>query len=63
MPFKYAGEYVRELELRNIQEWCEYCQSGKKPIDTPAKPNRTSSMSGRNGYSAWLCTVSNKPKI
>jgi len=37
-PFKEAREFVRSLGLKGYDEWYEYCKSGNKPDDIPAKP-------------------------
>src|SRR5215211_699098 len=36
--FEEAREFVRELELKTVAEWWEYCKTGKKPYDIPANP-------------------------
>lgn len=38
-PFKQARKYVRELNLRSITQWREYCKSGNRPEDIPAGPH------------------------
>jgi hypothetical protein len=39
--FQEAREFVRKLGLKNHKEWTEYCKSGDKPEDIPAKPWET----------------------
>ena len=36
--YKYAKEFVQSLGLSTIQEWQEFCKSGKKPEDIPTNP-------------------------
>jgi len=38
--FESAREFVRSLGLKSRKEWQTYYQSGKKPDDIPANPNR-----------------------
>jgi hypothetical protein len=40
LPFEEAREYVRNLKLRTVEEWWEYCKSGKKPLYIPSAPER-----------------------
>jgi hypothetical protein len=40
-PFVKAREFVRNLGIKNRDEWNEYCKSGKKPDDIPATPWNT----------------------
>lgn len=54
MPFEKALEFVRALNLRTMNDWQEYCKSGKKPIDIPLKPEKTYSKNGWKGYDHWL---------
>ena len=36
--YQESREFVRSLNLKNRKEWEEYCKSGEKPDDIPAKP-------------------------
>ena len=36
--YQESREFVRSLNLKNRKEWKEYCKSGEKPDDIPAKP-------------------------
>ena len=36
--YQESKEFVRSLNLKNRKEWMEYCKSGNKPDDIPAKP-------------------------
>jgi hypothetical protein len=38
--FESARDFVRSLGLKSREEWQTYYQSGKKPDDIPANPNR-----------------------
>jgi hypothetical protein len=38
-PYKETRNYVRNLKLKGIKEWYEYCKSGNKPGDIPANPH------------------------
>jgi len=42
--FTDAREFTRNLELKSENDWREYKQSGKKPADIPAKPERDTRM-------------------
>ena len=39
--FEEAGNFVRTLNLKNREEWREYCKSGNKPDDIPSSPHYT----------------------
>jgi hypothetical protein len=52
--FEAARTFVRGLNLKSSTKWRDYCKSGKKPDDIPAKPDRTYANSGWVGYSDWL---------
>jgi hypothetical protein len=53
-PFKDARAFVRRLGFQSRTEWADYCKSGKKPNDIPAKPDRVYSDSGWAGWGDWL---------
>jgi hypothetical protein len=55
-PFKKARSFVRGLGLKSESEWREYCKSGKRPEDIPAKPYRTYASAGWAGMGDWLGT-------
>jgi hypothetical protein len=38
--FVEAREFARNLKLKNITEWREYCKSGNKPNYVPSNPNK-----------------------
>ncbi|TBR07322.1 MAG: hypothetical protein EPO62_08615, partial [Candidatus Nitrosotenuis sp.] len=53
LPFSEAREIVRELGLRGIKEWKEYCKSGKLPENIPKHPHQRYRELW-TGYSDWL---------
>jgi hypothetical protein len=38
--FAEARDFVHGLELKDVDEWKEFCRSGKKPQDIPSNPGR-----------------------
>jgi len=56
LPFKEAKEFVIKLELKNLKDWYEYCQSGMKPYYIPSNPNRFYKNNGWKGFGDWLGT-------
>jgi hypothetical protein len=52
--FKKARALVRRLGLKSVSEWRDYCKSGEKPADIPAKPDSTYANDGWAGYYDWL---------
>jgi superfamily II DNA or RNA helicase len=52
-PFNRARAFARSLGLKSAREWRDYCNSGKKPIDIPSKPDRYDNWAG---YDDWLGT-------
>ncbi len=54
-PFDEARILVQQLELKNSQQWFEYCKSGKKPEDIPATPH-VAYISEFRGFGDWLGT-------
>jgi hypothetical protein len=65
LPFTEAREFVRQLKLSNEKEWKEYCNSGNKPDNIPAKPYRKYKHLGWIGLGDWLGTnrLSNANKV
>jgi hypothetical protein len=51
--FKDALSFTRRLALRSRNEWIEYCGSGKKPDDIPAKPPHVYANEGWAGWGDW----------
>ncbi|MBV5348159.1 DEAD/DEAH box helicase family protein [bacterium] len=54
--FEKARAFAHELKLKNSNEWQEYCQSGKKPDDIPARPDSTYANKGWKNMGDWLGT-------
>ncbi len=55
LPFTEAREFVHSLGIQNAREWLEYCKSGDKPRNVPAKPNEK--YKGEwCGWGDWLGT-------
>src|SRR5690348_7317335 len=52
--FKKARTFVRGLGLKSHSRWTDYCKSGRKPDDIPAKPYRTYAEAGWAGMGDWL---------
>ena len=59
--FKSARKFVRSLELKNSDEWYEYCKSGKKPVDIPSSP-KYNYKNDFKGLGDWLGTNTIAPK-
>src|SRR5215217_2163014 len=55
-PFEEAREFVRNLGLKNRDDWAAYCKSGEKPDDIPSGPARVY-KSEFKGYGDWLGVV------
>ena len=61
--FEEAGNFVRTLNLKNREEWRDYCKSGNKPDDIPTEPWNTY----KKDYTRWgdflgTGTISNRDK-
>jgi superfamily II DNA or RNA helicase len=54
--FIKARKYIHSLKLKNTDEWLQYCKSGKKPIDIPAKPRDVYIKNGWINMGDWLGT-------
>jgi len=59
--FQDARAFVRELSLKNSDEWVNYCKGliiskGQLPSDIPSNPHRTYSRAGWAGMADWLGT-------
>jgi hypothetical protein len=63
-PFHEAQEFVQKLELKDLKEWREYCNSGDKPDDIPKSPNYTYKKDFK-GVGDWLGTgrIADKDKM
>ena len=63
LSFEKAREFVRKLNLKNAEEWRNFCKSGKRPSDIHSAPY--SKYKGKwKGWGDWLGTgnVSNRDK-
>jgi hypothetical protein len=58
--FKKARAFVRGLGLKSQFEWRDYSQSGKKPDDIPATPDKTYAEAGWTSWGDWLGTSSRR---
>jgi superfamily II DNA or RNA helicase len=56
LPFVKARSFVRRLHLKTVNDWYEYCRSGRKPQSIPASPENTYKDSGWTGIRDWLGT-------
>ena len=54
--FTEARAFARSLELKSIDEWLDYCKSGKKPADIPVAPHNVYANDGWSGWGDWLGT-------
>ena len=54
-PYNEAREFVCSLNLKNVDEWNQYCKSGKKPDDIPKAVHQTYKKDWK-GYGDWLGT-------
>src|SRR5215213_2175241 len=53
--FEEAREYARSLGLNGSRGWQEYCKSGQKPGDIPARPEHVYAEDWSD-YRDWLGT-------
>ena len=60
-----ARKFVHKLKLKNGDEWKDYCATGKKPFNIPAKPRSAYLHSGWISIGDWLGTgtVADKNKV
>lgn len=54
LSFEEAKEFVKELMLKNENEWRAYRKSGLKPENIPSLPEKVYKNDGWKGYSDWL---------
>jgi hypothetical protein len=59
--FIEAREFIHKLRLKNVNEWYEYCKSGKKPEDIPSNPDKKYKTEWK-GMGDWLGTGHLAPK-
>ena len=55
LSFESARKYVRQLKLKNINEYQKWFRKNK-PNNLPSKPERTYKDEGWDGYGDWLGT-------
>lgn len=54
--YEKAKKFVNTLNLKNRQEWRDYCKSGKRPDDIPSVPDKVYKNNGWVSYAYWLGT-------
>jgi hypothetical protein len=52
--FEDARAFVHGLGLKSVDEWRDYCRSGRRPPDIPSTPDQTYAEVGWAGYGDWL---------
>ena len=52
--FSEAREFVHTLKFQKVEDWTNYCKSGKKPIDIPSVPSRPYKNNGWVNWADWL---------
>ena len=55
-PFKEARVFAQNLNLKSVADWRKFCESGEKPDDIPANPDKTYKNKGWEGFGDWLGT-------
>jgi hypothetical protein len=61
--FPKARAYVRRLGLKGRSAWRAYMNSGKKPADLPAAPDRIYATEGWLSWGDWLGTGTIAPQL
>jgi len=56
LPFDEARSYVRKLKLKNLNDWQNFCNSGKRPDFIPSIPSRTYKNKGWKNLGDFLGT-------
>jgi superfamily II DNA or RNA helicase len=56
LPYDEAKSFVRNLNLNSGEKWREYCKSGIKPDNIPAKPDQSYKGKGWKSMGDWLGT-------
>jgi superfamily II DNA or RNA helicase len=54
LSYEDARQFVHKLNIGVIQEWYDYCKSGKKPIDIPSYPDKPYKNKGWINWADWL---------
>lgn len=52
--FSEAREFVHKLKFQKVEDWTNYCKSGKKPMDIPSVPSRPYKNQGWVNWADWL---------
>lgn len=52
--FDDARKFVHSLNLKTVEEWNQYCKSGKKPLDIPNYPAKPYKNEGWTNWGDWL---------
>ena len=65
LPFRSARAFARKLKLKSETEWRLFCrgempQLGKRPLDIPARPEKTYAKKGWQSIGDWLGTRNRK---
>jgi hypothetical protein len=55
-PFKEAREFVRQLNLKGVDEWNIWRKTKKRPSDIPTDPSKIYKNDGWTVWSDWLGT-------
>ncbi|MBV5343843.1 hypothetical protein JZU68_09685, partial [bacterium] len=55
-PFKEARKFVRNLKLRNVNEWNLWRKKKDRPLDIPTNPNSVYKSEGWISWGDWLET-------
>jgi superfamily II DNA or RNA helicase len=56
LPFEEARVFIRNLVLKNTNDWRKYCESGEKPDNIPYSPNTVYKSTGWVSMGDWLGT-------
>jgi hypothetical protein len=54
LSFKKARIFVRSLNLKNREDWIEYCRRGEKPDNIPTNPHHVYKNKGWRGWKDFL---------
>jgi superfamily II DNA or RNA helicase len=56
LPFKEARAFIREIGLKNVNDWYEFSRSEKLPSDIPKSPEFAYKDDGWRGIGDWIGT-------
>lgn len=54
IEFEEGKKFVKNLNLKTVSDWLEYCKSGNKPIYIPSNPNSYYKEKGWVSMGDWL---------